>query len=323
MPELKTEATTGSSIAVILPAFNEEATVAATILAFREALPEARIVVVDNASTDRTAALAAETLQKTGGNGDVIPELRRGKGNALRRAFLEVDADAYLLVDADTTYPANRARDLLAPVLAGRADMVVGDRMSGGAYERGQPRPFHGIGNRFVQFCVNFLFQARLRDVMSGYRAFSRGFVKNYPVLAEGFQVETEMTLHALHGRYRLLEIPIEYRDRPAGSVSKLSTFSDGAKVLFTIAQILRYYRPLLFFGILAVVFAVAGLVAGAPVMDDWVKYRYIYHVPLAILATGLEIMAAMALAIGLILDSIAHQHSRGDEKDLLRSYRR
>lgn len=309
-----------ADIAVILPAYNEESTLPATIAAFRAALPDARIVVIDNRSTDGTAAAAAESLRKAGGRGEVLSELRRGKGNALRRAFLEIDADAYLVVDADMTYPADRARDLLAPVLAGKADMVVGDRM--GDYDKGKTRPFHSLGNRFVQLCVNRLFGAGLRDVMSGYRALSRSFVLNYPLLAEGFQVETEMTLHALHGRFRLLEIPVSYADRPAGSVSKLNTFSDGAKVLFTIAQILRYYRPLLFFGGLAVVFALAGLLAGLPVFDDWIRHRYIYHVPLAILATGLEIMAAMSLAIGLILDSIAHQHSRGDEKDLLRSRR-
>jgi len=309
---------TPATIAVILPAFNEELTIRDTILRFNSVLPGAHIVVVDNNSSDRTRALAEQALRDVGCAGAVVAEMRQGKGNALRRAFMDVEADIYVIADADMTYPAERVHDLIGPVAQGHADMVVGDRHSGGHYARENTRRFHGVGNRLVQLMINRLFNARLRDVMSGYRVFSRRFVKSYPVLVEGFEVETDMTLHALHNRFRIVEIPVEYRDRPTGSFSKLSTLTDGARVLFTIAQILRYYRPLLFFGALAIVFALAGLAAGIPVFDDWIRERYIHHVPLAILASALEIVAMMLMGVGLILDSLAHQQRLDYERDLL-----
>ena len=295
-------------IAVILPAYNEELTIADTVKAFHAALPEAVIYVINNNSSDRTREFAEQTLQQLSCPGRVLNEARQGKGSALRRAFIEIDADIYVLADADLTYPADQARELMAPVIEGRADMVVGDRQSGGDYARENQRSFHGFGNRLVQWMVNRLFRARLVDIMSGYRVFSRDFVKTYPVLAEGFQIETDMTLHALHKRLRIVEIPVAYKDRPSGSVSKLNTLSDGTRVLFAIAQIFRYYRPLAFFSVLSIILLLSGLAAGVPVFDDWIQYRYIYHVPLAILATGLCIAAVMALGIGLILDSVAHQ---------------
>lgn len=286
--------------------------------AFHRELPEARIVVVDNNSTDGTAAISAETLLRLGVRGEVISELRKGKGNAVRRAFLEVDADIYVMSDADLTYPAERVRDLIQPVLDGRADMVVGDRLSGGHYQQQNKRQFHGFGNSLVRWLVNTLFHAKLADIMSGYRVFNRRFVANYPILAEGFQLETDVTLHALHKRFRIVEIPIAYKDRPAGSHSKLSTLGDGARVLFAIAQILRFYRPLFFFGNLAVLFGLAGLTAALPVFADWFNYQYIFHLPLAVLAAALEIVAVMSFGVGLILDSITHQEKMKFEKDLL-----
>jgi glycosyltransferase involved in cell wall biosynthesis len=307
-----------ATIAVILPAFNEELTIRDTILRFNAVLPAARIVVIDNNSSDRTRELAGQALQDACAAGSVISEVRQGKGNALRRAFMEVDADIYVLADADMTYPAERVHDLIRPVADADADMVVGDRHSGGHYAKENTRRFHGLGNRLVQVMINRLFNARLRDVMSGYRVFSRRFVKSYPVLVEGFEVETDMTLHALHNRFRIVEIPVEYRDRPAGSFSKLSTLTDGARVIFTIAQILRYYRPLLFFGTLSILFVLAGLVASIPVFDDWIRERYIHHVPLAILASALEIVAMMLMGVGLILDSLAHQQRLDYERHLL-----
>jgi glycosyltransferase involved in cell wall biosynthesis len=307
-----------ATIAVILPAFNEELTIRDTILRFNAVLPAARIVVIDNNSSDRTRELAGQALQDAGAAGSVISEVRQGKGNALRRAFMEVDADIYVLADADMTYPAERVHDLIRPVADADADMVVGDRHSGGHYAKENTRRFHGLGNRLVQVMINRLFNARLRDVMSGYRVFSRRFVKSYPVLVEGFEIETDMTLHALHNRFRIVEIPVEYRDRPAGSFSKLSTLTDGARVIFTIAQILRYYRPLLFFGTLSILFVLAGLVASIPVFDDWIRERYIHHVPLAILASALEIVAMMLMGVGLILDSLAHQQRLDYERHLL-----
>jgi len=320
---LKNEAVE-KNVAVILPAYNEELTIEGTIRAFREALPEAAIYVINNNSRDRTGAIASQVLQELACQGGVIDENRQGKGSALRRAFIDINADIYVLADADLTYPADQARELMEPVLQGRADMVVGDRQSGGDYARENQRSFHGFGNGLVQWMVNNLFRAKLVDIMSGYRVFSRDFVKTYPVLAEGFQIETDMTLHALHKRMRIVEIPVAYKDRPSGSVSKLNTFSDGTRVLFAIAQIFRYYRPLAFFSVLSLVLLLLGLLAGAPVFDDWIQYRFIYHVPLAILATGMCVAAVMALGIGLVLDSVAHQQRMEFElRWLARSERR
>jgi len=313
-PELKPK----MEIAVVLPAYNEELTIEGTIRAFHKALPEAAIWVVNNRSVDTTEAIALATFSELGCAGGVLNEARKGKGNAVRRAFLEIDADFYILTDADMTYPADRVRDLMAPVVEGRADMVVGDRHSAGHYAAENKRALHGFGNRLVRDLVNRLFNAELADIMSGYRVFSRRFVKSYPILVEGFEIETDMTLHALDKRFRIVEIPVEYRDRPEGSISKLNTFSDGTKVIFTIARILRYYRPLIFFGGAAVVVGLTGLLAALPVLDEWVRDHYIRHVPLAILATGLEVVAVLMMAIGLILDSITHQDKSAFERELL-----
>jgi glycosyltransferase involved in cell wall biosynthesis len=307
-----------NTIAIVLPAYNEEITIEATIRAFHAELPQAAIWVVNNRSTDTTQDIADNTLYELGCPGGVLNESRKGKGNAVRRAFLEIDADIYVLADADLTYPAERVHDLMRPVQDGIADMVVGDRHTTGHYAAENKRAMHGFGNHLVRSLVNYLFNAKLADVMSGYRVFSRRFVKHYPILVDGFEIETDVTLHALDKRFRIVEIPVEYKDRPQGSVSKLSTVSDGAKVLFTIAQILRYYRPLLFFGGISLAFFLFGLLAGYPVIQDWLEYRYIYHVPLAILAAGLETSAIFALGIGLILDSITHQNKMNFERAIL-----
>lgn len=304
--------------AVVLPAFNEALTIEATLRDFHAALPEAALWVVNNRSTDATEAIARATLAALGCAGGVLNELRKGKGNALRRAFLEIEADIYVLADADLTYPASAARALMAPVIDGRADMVVGDRHSAGHYAAENKRALHGFGNGLVRALVNSLFNAKLADIMSGYRVLSRRFVKNYPILVEGFEIETDMTLHALDKRYRIVEMAVAYRDRPEGSVSKLNTVSDGARVLFVIMQILRHYKPLVFFGGLSALFGLAGLVAAIPVIQDWVDTQYISHVPLAILATGLEIVAVMALGVGVVLDSIVHQQRRAYEWQIL-----
>ena len=312
------DASSKMKVALILPAYNEEQTIEATVRAFHVALPEAAIWVINNRSSDETESIALATLSSLGCLGGVLNESRKGKGNAVRRAFLEINADFYVLADADLTYPADRVRDLLAPVLERRADMVVGDRHSAGHYAAENKRALHGIGNRLVRSLVNGLFNAELADIMSGYRVFNRRFVKNYPILVEGFEIETDMTLHALDKRYRIVEIPVEYKDRPAGSVSKLNTFSDGARVLFVIMQILRYYKPFVFFGWLSILFFLAGLMAAVPVIQDWIQYQYIRHVPLAILATGLEIVAALMFGVGLILDSIVYQKRLDNERQIL-----
>ncbi|MCB2016700.1 MAG: glycosyltransferase [Hydrogenophaga sp.] len=308
----------GNDIAVILPAYNEELTIEATVRDFHEALPDASIWVINNRSADQTEAIARTTIASLACRGGVINELRPGKGNAVRRGFLEIDADIYILADADMTYPASEVLHLIEPVKSGEADMVVGDRHSAGHYAAENKRAFHGFGNKIVRDLVNVLFRSKLADIMSGYRVFNRRFVKNYPILVEGFEIETDMTLHALDKRFRIVELPVNYKDRPEGSVSKLNTFSDGIKVLFTIGNILRYYRPMLFFGTAAAMTALAGVVAAIPVLMDWIQYRYILHVPLAILATGLEIVATVLSAVALLLDSIAHQDRRNFERQLL-----
>lgn len=305
-------------VAVVLPAYNEATTIAATITDFHHALPDAAIWVVDNRCSDDTRAIAERTLMALDCKGGVLQENRPGKGNAVRRAFLEVEADIYVLSDADCTYPAAQVRLLIDPVLRGEADMVVGDRHSHGRYAAENKRPLHGFGNRLVRNIVNVLFHAKLSDVMSGYRAFSRRFVKHYPVLVEGFEIETDMTLHALDKRFRVMEVPIHYQDRPAGSFSKLNTLRDGARVLGTIWNIMRHYRPLLFFGSAAAVFGVLGLLAGWAVIAEFISEQYIQRVPLAILATGLEIEAVLLLSVGLILDSMVHQNKLQYERDLL-----
>lgn len=307
-----------AQVAVILPAYNEEQTILATIEDFHQHLSEAEIWVINNRSDDATEEIAREALMRLGCKGGVINERRLGKGNAVRRAFMDINADIYVLADADMTYPATQVRSLMAPVLAGEADMVVGDRHSAGHYAVENKRTLHGFGNRLVRDLVNKLFSANLADIMSGFRVFNRRFVKSYPILVEGFEIETDMTLHALDKRFRIVEIPVEYRDRPVGSTSKLNTIRDGTRVLNTIGNILRYYRPLLFFGGTALVMGSLGLLAGIPVLEEFLRNRYVSHIPLAILATGLEIVAIMLAAIGLILDSITHQDKRRFERELL-----
>ena len=309
-----------SQVAVVLPAYNEEQTIARTIQDFHNVLPDAHIWIINNRSSDATELTAQDTLINLGCKGGILNESRAGKGNAVRRAFLDIEADVYILVDADSTYPAAQIHELMAPVLSGEADMVVGDRHTEGNYANENKRALHGFGNKIVRNLVNKLFRADLADIMSGYRVLSQRFVKNYPILVGGFEIETDMTLHALDKRFRIVEIPVDYRDRPVGSVSKLNTLVDGARVLRTIWNILRYYRPLAFFGCIAFLFALLGLIAGAPVLDEFIRERYIRHIPLTILASCLEIVAIILLAIGLILDSITHQDRRKFERDLMNS---
>lgn len=307
-----------TDIVIILPAYNEELTIAGTIESFYQVMPEARIVVVNNNSTDETVSIALDTLSRLEAHGEVIHEVRQGKGNAVRRAFTDIEADIYVMCDADMTYPAERVHDMIAPVLNGQADMVIGDRLSKGHYREENKRKFHDFGNHLVKWLINKLFRTDLADIMSGYRVFSRKFVKNYPVLVEGFQIETDVTLHALDKRFALIEIPVEYKDRPEGSFSKLNTFSDGARVLLTITKIMRHFKPLLFFGAFACLFGALGLLASWPVFSDWIREQYIYHVPMAVLAVALELLAMIFVSIGLTLDSISHQHKMDFEWRLL-----
>lgn len=307
------------TIAIILPAFNEEQTVASTINEFHMALPKASIWVINNGSTDKTLQIAKATLKSKKILGGILDEPLKGKGNAIRKAFLEIDASVYIISDADSTYSADDINKFLSPIKNNEADIVVGNRHAGNAYKKTNYRPFHSIGNRFVCFLVNQLFNAKLHDIMSGFRVMSKKFVKNYPILVGGFEIETDMTLYALDRRFRILEFPIQYRDRPKGSFSKLNTFQDGARVILTIIKILKNYRPFMFFGIFALVFFIGGILIAIPVLRDWYLYKYIYHLPLAILATGIELLSLLMLSIALILDSIVTQDKRNFEYNYLR----
>lgn len=311
-----------ANIAVIFPAYNEEQTIGGTIREFHSELPDATFVIVNNASTDNTAQVARKALTEMAAKGVVIDEPRPGKGNAMRAGFNAISADIYVMADGDTTYPAQQVHALIKPIQDGNADMVVGDRISMGHYKNENKRSFHNFGNNLVCYLVNTLFKASLSDIMSGYRALSRNFVKNYPILVEGFQIETDMTLHALDKRFKVVEVPVDYRDRPSGSESKLSTFRDGARVLTTIFSIFRHYRPLIFFGSISILLVFCSLLAGIPVINDWLVHRYIYHVPLAILASGLALLAGLFVVLGLILDSIVYQHRMNFERDINRGSR-
>lgn len=287
-------------IAVIIPCYNEVLTIGKVIDDFRSELPEATAYVYDNNSTDGTAEIART-------RGAIVKyEPRQGKGNVCRQMFRDIDADCYLMVDGDDTYPAESARSLCAPILAGEADMVVGDRLSNGTYAQQNARAFHGFGNDLVRAMIRWIYGYGFEDVMTGYRAMSRPFVKTFPVLSEGFQIETELSIHAVDRRWRIADVPVEYRNRPEGSVSKLNTVRDGLKVIAMIGTLFKDYRPLKFFSLVALLFCIGGLCAGIPVVTEYLATGLVPRFPTAILAVALMFMAALSLATGFILDAVA-----------------
>ena len=287
-------------IAVLIPCYNESITIAKVVDDFKAALPEADIYVYDNNSSDDTAAIARQ-------HGAIVRfEPRQGKGNVVRQMFRDIEADCYLMVDGDDTYPAESARALCDPILNGQADMTVGDRLSNGTYAEENKRAFHGFGNNLVRFMIKWIYGYGFDDVMTGYRAFSRPFVKTFPVLSEGFQIETELSIHAVDRRWRILDVPIIYRDRPEGSESKLNTISDGIKVVMMIGSLFKNYRPLKFFCIIALLFFVAGGLLGLPVVFEFFETGLVPRLPTALLAVALMFLAGLSLATGLILDSVA-----------------
>ena len=302
-----------SKIVVLIPCYNEELTIEKVIKDFKKELPEADIYVYNNNSKDKTAEIAKE-------NGAiVVNEYKQGKGNVVRSQFRDIDADIYVMVDGDDTYPAEFVHELIKPVENGEADMTIGDRLSNGTYQKENKRPFHEFGNNLVKKAINVLFDTELKDIMTGYRVFNKRFVKNMPVLSPKFEIETEMSLYALDKKYIIKEIPIVYRDRPEGSSSKLNTVSDGIKVVKTIARMFKDYKPLKFFGIIALIFFVLGLAVGIPVLVEFFKTAYITKVPSAILATGFMGLAAVSLQCGIILDTITRQHREDYELNILR----
>ena len=300
-------------IAVLIPCYNEELTIEKVIKDFRKELPEADIYVYNNNSKDRTKEIAIK-------NGAiVVDEYKQGKGNVVRSQFRDIEADIYVMVDGDDTYPAEFVHQLIEPVRNGQADMTIGDRLSNGTYQKENKRPFHEFGNNLVKKAINVLFDTKLKDIMTGYRVFNKRFVKNMPVLSPKFEIETEMSLYALDKKYIIKEIPIVYRDRPEGSSSKLNTVGDGIKVVKTIARMFKDYKPFKFFGVIALILFIKGLAIGIPVLVEFFKTAYITKVPSAILATGFMGLAAVSLQCGIVLDTITRQHKEDYELNLLR----
>jgi len=288
------------TVAVLIPCYNEAVTIGKVIDDFKRVLPDADIYVYDNNSKDDTAAIAED-------HGAIVrTEPRQGKGNVVRQMFREIDADYYIMVDGDDTYPAEAAPRLLEPLMNDTADMTVGDRLSNGTYGEENDRAFHGLGNNLVRWLIKVIYGYAFDDVMTGYRAFNRIFVKTMPVLSEGFQIETELSIHAVDKRFRIVDVPIDYRDRPEGSYSKLSTFGDGAKVLRAIASLFKDHKPMAFFGWLALLLIVLGLIAGIPVIAEYFQTGLVPRIPTAILAIALVICGALSFTAGIILDTVA-----------------
>ena len=287
-------------VAVLIPCYNEAVTIGKVFDDFKRVLPDADIYVYDNNSKDDTAAIAED-------HGAIVrTEPRQGKGNVVRQMFREIDADYYIMVDGDDTYPAEAAPRLLEPLMNDTADMTVGDRLSNGTYGEENDRAFHGFGNNLVRWLIKVIYGYAFDDVMTGYRAFNRIFVKTMPVLSEGFQIETELSIHAVDKRFRITDVPIDYRDRPEGSYSKLSTFGDGAKVLRAIASLFKDHKPMAFFGWLALILIVLGLIAGIPVIAEYFQTGLVPRFPTAILAIALVICGALSFTAGIILDTVA-----------------
>ena len=291
-------------IAVLIPCYNESQTISKVVKDYKKALPEADIYVYDNNSSDNTDKIAKKA-------GAIVKyEYRQGKGNVIRSMFRDLDYDCYLMIDGDDTYPAENAREMCDLVLNGKADMVIGDRLSS-TYFQENKRPFHNIGNKMVRWFINTIFKNNIKDIMTGYRAFSYDFVKGFPILSKGFEIETEMTIHAVDKNFKVVEIPVQYRDRPEGSVSKLNTISDGIKVLKTIGRLFEEYRPALFFNIMASIFLILFLIFFSPVLIEYFKTGAVPRFPTLIVSTLFGVIAILLWITGVILEIIAKKHKQ------------
>ena len=289
-------------IAVLIPCYNESKTIGKVVSDYKTALPEAEIYVYDNNSTDRTDEIARKA-------GAIVRyEHRQGKGNVIRTMFREIDADCYLMIDGDDTYPAENAREMCDLVLQGGADMVIGDRLSSTYFEENK-RMFHNFGNSLVRCLINKLFNANVKDIMTGYRAFSKVFVKNFPILSKGFEIETEMTIHALDKNFYLKEIPVKYRDRPEGSVSKLNTYSDGYKVIMTIVHLFRDYKPLIFFSSFTLLLFLLSMILFVPVFVEYLQTGLVPRFPTLIVSGLLGLCGLLFFFCGIVLEVIAKKH--------------
>lgn len=298
-------------IAVLIPCYNEEQTVKKVVTDWKKSLPEAVIYVYDNNSTDNTVQIATDA-------GAVVRhEYQQGKGNVIRRMFREIDAECYIMVDGDDTYPAEYGRQMADLVLNKGTDMVVGDRLSSTYFEENK-RPFHNFGNSLVRWSINNLFDNNIRDIMTGYRAFSYLFVKSFPVLSKGFEIETEMSIHAVEKNMRIENVVIEYRDRPEGSESKLDTYSDGAKVLGTIFRLFKNYRPMKFFAFMAAILFVIALILFLPVLFEYIKTGLVPRFPTLIVSGFIVLAGLLALFAGLILSTLVEKERQEFEFRLI-----
>lgn len=298
-----------NKIAVLIPCYNEAITIEKVIKDYRAALPDADIYVYDNNSTDETAVIA----EKAGAI--VRYEYRQGKGNVIRSMFREIEADCYLMIDGDDTYPAESAQALCNLVLSGKADMVIGDRLSS-TYFQENKRPFHNLGNELVRNSINLLWPPSkpILDVMTGYRAFSPIFVKTFPILSEGFEIETEMTIHALDKNLMIESIPVQYKDRPDGSESKLNTYSDGMKVLLTIFNLYRDYKPLRFFGLITILCIILSIILFVPVFIEYIETGFVPRFPTLITSAFIMLVGLLSFVCGLILDTNAKNSRKNIE---------
>ena len=296
-------------IAILIPCYNESLTIAKVVSDYKAALPEADIFVYDNNSSDCTDEIAKNA-------GAIVRyEYRQGKGNVIRSMFRDIEADCYLMIDGDDTYPAESAKEMCDLVLAGKADMVIGDRLSSTYFEENK-RPFHNFGNEIVRRSINLLWHPKkqILDVMTGYRAFSPIFVKSFPILSKGFEIETEMTIHALDKNLLIQSIPVQYRDRPAGSESKLNTYTDGMKVLLTIFNLFRDYQPLKFFGIVSLLLGALSVILFVPIFVEYLQTGFVPRFPTLIVSTVMMLAAFLSIVCGLVLDTNAKNSRKNFE---------
>ena len=291
-------------IAVLIPCYNEAKTIEKVVKDYKKVLPKADIYVYDNNSSDGTDKIAKKA-------GAIVEyEYKQGKGNVIRSMFRDIDADCYLMIDGEDTYPSENAKEMCDLVLEGKADMVIGDRLSS-TYFTENKRPFHNFGNKIVRFLINKLFKNKVKDIMTGYRAFSYEFVKSFPVLSKGFEIETEMTIHAVDKNFKLIEVPVNYRDRPEGSVSKLNTYKDGFKVLKTIAVLFKEYKPMSFFGIVSLLCFIVSLILGIPVVVEYFNTGLVPRFPTLIVSCFGILMSLLFVVTGIILQVIVKKHKQ------------
>lgn len=305
-----------NTIAVLIPCYNEAKTIEKVVNDYKSVLPEADIYVYDNNSTDGTAEIAKKA-------GAIVRyEYKQGKGNVIRSMFRDIDADCYIMIDGDDTYPKENAREMCDLILNGNADMINGDRLSS-TYFTENKRPFHNFGNILVRLLINKLFHSNVKDIMTGYRAFNYDFVKTFPILSKGFEIETEMTIHALDKNFRVLEIPVEYRDRPKGSVSKLNTFSDGFKVLKTIGRLFKEYKPSIFFGLIGTLFLIISLCFGTPVFLEYFETGLVPRFPTLIFSGFMLMISILTYICGIILEVVVKKHRQLFELILINTKRK